>query len=188
MVLCPISLSVITARPPCFTEDIPLLASSVSNPRIDSQVVCSQIESNSNTTGSSIFDLPIAFSQKTHPLIFELRSYCLSITTTKTTISSKSRAPQGAPAQDQLAVEHLGRGAPWRRRPTQRHISSAEEDSADFLLLAFSSPPLLSPKVRFGKGLPKTGNLTEPTQEHYHTFDGFVLIVHDMQLKKKTTN
>ena len=40
-------------------------------------------------------------------------------------------------------------------------------------------------KVRFGKGLPKTGNLTKPTQEHYHIFDGFVLIVQDVQLKKK---
>ena len=50
MVLCPISLSVITARPPCFTEDIPLLTSSLSNPGIVSQVVSSQIESNSNTT------------------------------------------------------------------------------------------------------------------------------------------
>ena len=50
MVLCPISLSVITARPPCFTVDIPLLASSVPNPGTVSQVVSSQIESNSNTT------------------------------------------------------------------------------------------------------------------------------------------
>ena len=50
MVLCPISLSVITARLPCFTENIPFLASSLSNPGIVSQVVSSQIESNSNTT------------------------------------------------------------------------------------------------------------------------------------------
>ena len=51
MVLCPISLSVITARLPCFTdEDIPLLASSLSNPGIVSQVVSFQIESKSNTT------------------------------------------------------------------------------------------------------------------------------------------
>ena len=122
MVLCPISLSVITARPPCFTEDIPLLASSVSNPAIFSQVVSSQIESNSNTTELGVL---YSFSQlrshkKTHPLMLELRSYCCLITTTKTTIISKSRAPQGAPAQDQLAVEHLGRRAQWRRRPTHR--------------------------------------------------------------------
>ena len=122
MVLCPISLSVITARPPWFTEDIPLLASSVSNPGIFSQVVSSQIESNSNTTELGVL---YSFSQlrshkKTHPLMLELRSYCCLITTTKTTIISKSRAPQGAPAQDQLAVEHLGRRAQWRRRPTHR--------------------------------------------------------------------
>ena len=66
MVLCPISLSVITARPPpCFNEDVPLLASSVSNPGIVSQIASSQIESNSNITelgaGSSIF------SQKNTP-------------------------------------------------------------------------------------------------------------------------
>ena len=154
MVLCPISLSVITARPPWFTEDIPLLASSVSNPGIVSQVVSSQIESNSNTTELGVL---YSFSQlrshkKTHPLMLELRSYCCLITTTKTTIISKSGAPQGAPAQDQLAVEHLGRRAPWRRRPTQRHISSADEDSADFLLLAFSSPPLLPPPTGLKSG------------------------------------
>ena len=151
MVLCPISLSVITARPPCFTEDIPLLASNLSKFLKLSAPKLSPIEH--HWAGKFFFDLPIALSQKkTPPLILELRSYCWLITTTKTTISSKSRAPQGAPAQDQLAVEHLGRRAPWRRRPTQRHISSAESDSADFLLLAFSSPPLLPPPAELKSG------------------------------------
>ena len=68
MVLCPISLFVITARPPCFTEDVPLLASSVSNPGIVSQVVSFQIESNSNTTELGVLYLISQLrSHKKHP-------------------------------------------------------------------------------------------------------------------------
>ena len=73
MVLCPISLFVITARPPCFTEDVPHLASSLSNPGIVSQVVSFQIvQFQHHWAGSSIFDLPIAFSQKNYIGVTEL--------------------------------------------------------------------------------------------------------------------
>ena len=188
MVLCPISLSVITARPPCFTEDIPLLTSSLSNPGIVSQVVSSQIESNSNTTELGVlYSISQLRFHKKHPPnvgVMELLLVDHHHQDHDQQQEQSTTRSTGARSTGSWAPGLRGAGAPH----TAAHILGR----VGFRRLSAARVQLSSPsftfywtKVRFGKGLPKTGNLTKPTQEHYHTFGGFVLIVHDMQLKKK---